>query len=88
MRTKVFFMMLAVAVALTLSACSPHYPQGPDGRVTDRSDAYYKSGGWQYHLTVAPAAGGEPKKFRVTKNDYKSCFRGSRYPACTERRSA
>lgn len=72
-------LLTALAVA-ALAACSPHYPAGPDGTVTGR-DAIYRSknGGWFYYLTV------DGTKFRVTRDDYQHCFRGSRYPQCADR---
>ncbi|MHB9860311.1 hypothetical protein [Streptomyces sp. YIM S03343] len=69
---------------LALTACSPTYPPGPTGTVTDRSAAYYKSGGWHYRLTVT-TTDGQRHSFRVTRHDYKSCFHGSAYPACARR---
>lgn len=69
-----------VLALLALNACRAHtYPPGPAGTVIDRSAAYFKSGGWRYRLTV----GGD--KFRVTRDDYRRCFRNSLYPACTNR---
>ncbi|MFI8206757.1 hypothetical protein [Streptomyces sp. NPDC085937] len=77
------FMRLAVAVltaVVLLTACEPKtYPPGPAGTVTDRPRVYYKSGGWRYWLTV------EGTKFRVTRDDWRDCVRGSSYPACTNR---
>ncbi|MEU2316574.1 hypothetical protein ACFY7X_13685 [Streptomyces althioticus] len=70
---------LLLALLATVTACEKTYPAGPTGKVTDRSRAYYKSGGWKYWLTVDGA------KFRVTRDDYRSCFRGSAYPTCTHR---
>lgn len=74
-------LLAALALALlALSACRAHtYPAGPTGTVTDRSAAYFKSGGWRYRLTV------DGSKFRVTRDDYRRCFRNSLYPACTNR---
>lgn len=69
----------AVAVVLALAACSPTYSPGPSGKVTDRQAYYLKSGGWHYRLTV------RGKTFRVRRDDYRHCFRGSSYPACTKR---
>ena len=68
----------AAAVVL-LTACKTEYPPGPAGKVTDRSRAYYKSGGWRYWLTVGDT------KFRVTHDEYENCFRGSSYRACAKR---
>ncbi|MFJ4084917.1 hypothetical protein ACIP2Z_38990 [Streptomyces iakyrus] len=71
---------LAVLGILLLTACGPKtYPPGPEGKVTKRSSAYYKSGGWRYWLTVGDT------KFRVTRDDYRDCFHNSSYPACTQR---
>ncbi|MFE9920448.1 hypothetical protein ACFYQA_02340 [Streptomyces sp. NPDC005774] len=71
-------LLAALALALlALTACSPSYPPGPSGKVTDRDRAYFKPGGWRYSLTV------DSRKFRVTRDDYKRCVRGSSYPACT-----
>jgi hypothetical protein len=73
---------LLAALALTLlalTACRATYPSGPSGMVTDRSRAYFKSGGWRYSLTV------DGTRFRVTRDEYGNCFRGSSYPACTHR---
>jgi hypothetical protein len=69
---------LVLLLAVT-TACQAHYPAGPTGRVTDRQARYFKSGGWHYSLTV----GG--KTFRVTRDNYRDCFHGSSYPACTSR---
>ena len=76
-RTRLLAALVLALLALT--ACSPSYPSGPSGKVTDRSRAYFKSGGWRYWLTV------DGTKFRVTRADYGHCFRGSNYPACTKR---
>lgn len=65
--------------AVLLTACSPHYPPGPAGRVTDRDSFYRKADGWHYSLTV------RDKKFRVTRDEYRNCVHGSSYPGCTKR---
>ncbi|MFF7240448.1 hypothetical protein [Streptomyces collinus] len=72
----------SVATLLALAACSPHYAAGPAGTVSDRSAAYFKSGGWHYRLTVT-TTDGQQHRFRVTRHDYRHCFRGSAYPTCT-----
>jgi hypothetical protein len=70
---------VALAMLATATACKQQtFPPGPSGTVTDRSRAYYKSGGWKYWLTVDGA------KFRVTRHDYQGCFRGSAYPTCAK----
>jgi hypothetical protein len=74
-RTRLF----AALVLALLTACSPHYPTGPSGTVTGRDGYYRKADGWHYSLTV------HGKQFRVTRDDYRRCFRGSSYPACTKR---
>lgn len=78
-RTSYLLAVLVVALLATGTACKKTYPAGPSGKVTDRASAYYKSGGWRYWLTV------DGSKFRVDRDDYRSCFRGSTYPACTNR---
>ncbi|GAB3169864.1 hypothetical protein [Streptomyces incanus] len=70
---------LVLALLAVTTACTPDYPAGPSGRVTDRDRAYFKSGGWRYWLTV------DGRKFRVTRADYRHCVRGSNYPTCTTR---
>ncbi|NUP16607.1 MAG: hypothetical protein HOZ81_10960 [Streptomyces sp.] len=73
-------LLAALALALlALTACQATYPPGPSGTVTDRSRAYFKSGGWRYWLTV------DGTRFRVTRDQYGHCFHGSSYPACTHR---
>jgi hypothetical protein len=68
---------LALALLLLLTAaCSPHYPAGPKGKVTDRSATYRKADGWRYSLTV------RGRTFRVTGDDYRNCFHDSWYPGC------
>ena len=73
-----------VALVTVLSACGPQYGPGPDGTVTDRSAAYFKSGGWRYRLTVT-TPDGHRDTFRVTRHDYGNCFHNSAYPTCTHR---
>jgi hypothetical protein len=73
-----------VAAVLALSACSPDYAAGPAGTVSDRSAAYFKSGGWRYRLAVT-TTDGQRHSFRVTRDDYRHCFHGSAYPSCTRR---
>lgn len=69
-----------VTAVVLLTACEAKtYPPGPEGKVTHRSRAHFKSGGWRYWLTVGD------KEFRVTRDDYRNCFRESNYPACTKR---
>lgn len=68
---------LVLTLLVTLTACQQGYAPGPSGTVTDRSFAYFKSGGWRFWLTVGDS------KFRVPKADYRACFRGSHYPTCT-----
>jgi hypothetical protein len=73
-------LLAALAFALlALTACARTYPPGPSGKVTDRDAYFRKADGWHYSLTV------RGKKFRVTRADYRHCFRGSTYPACTKR---
>ena len=74
----------SIASVLVLTACSPDYAPGPNGTVSDRSAAYFKSGGWRYRLAVT-TADGQRHGFRVTRDDYRHCFRGSAYPSCTRR---
>ncbi|MET7603928.1 hypothetical protein ABZS96_15625 [Streptomyces avermitilis] len=83
MRMALATALVSVGAVLALTACSPDYAPGPTGTITDRSAAYFKSGGWHYRLTVT--TDGRPHAFRVTRNDYRSCFRGSAYPTCTRR---
>ncbi|NUV60073.1 hypothetical protein [Streptomyces sp. CAI-85] len=73
-----------VGAVVALTACSPDYTPGPAGTVSDRNAAYFKSGGWHYRLTVT-TNDGRRHDFRVTRDDYKHCFHGSAYPACTHR---
>jgi hypothetical protein len=73
-----------IAAVLALTACSPDYAPGPTGTVSDRSAAYFKSGGWHYRLAVT-TTDGHRHSFRVTRDDYRHCFRGSAYPTCTHR---
>ncbi|MFF0084610.1 hypothetical protein ACFYR1_33580 [Streptomyces canus] len=72
-----------IGAVLALTACSPDYAPGPSGTVTDRSATYRKADGWHYQLTVTTTDGRED--FRVTRDDYRHCFRGSAYPTCTHR---
>ncbi|SEC35104.1 hypothetical protein [Streptomyces sp. KS_5] len=73
-----------LAAVLALTACNPNYGAGPAGTVSDRSAAYFKSGGWRYRLTVT-TTDGQRQDFRVSRDHYRSCFRGSAYPTCTHR---
>ncbi|WP_328431974.1 MULTISPECIES: hypothetical protein [unclassified Streptomyces] len=84
MRKALAAAAVTLTVVVALTACSPQYAPGPSGSVTDRSAAYFKSGGWRYRLTVT-TNDGQDHAFRVTRHDYKSCFHGSAYPACTRR---
>lgn len=78
--SRYFLTALVLALLVTATACEKNtYPAGPSGTVANRNSAYFKSGGWHFWLTV------NGSKFRVTRSDYKSCFHGSRYPACTNR---
>ncbi|MFD9466746.1 hypothetical protein [Streptomyces sp. NPDC060027] len=77
-------MRKTLAAASVLTACNPSYGAGPAGTVSDRSSAYFKSGGWRYRLTIT-TTDGRRQEFRVTRDDYKRCFRGSVYPTCTSR---
>ncbi|MFF4839251.1 hypothetical protein ACFY2G_04210 [Streptomyces collinus] len=72
-------LLAAVVLAFLATACSPHYPAGPHGTVTDRHHYFRKAGGWHYWLTV------HGHRFRVTRADYRHCVRGSHYPTCTHR---
>lgn len=76
--------LVAVAAVLVLTGCNPSYGAGPAGTVSDRTAAYFKSGGWRYRLTVT-THDGQRQDFRVSRDDYRSCFRGSAYPTCTHR---
>ncbi|MEV6543413.1 hypothetical protein [Streptomyces sp. NPDC051665] len=73
-----------IASVFALTACSPDYAPGPAGTVSERSAAYFKSGGWRYRLTVT-TADGQRHSFRVTRDDYRHCFHGSAYPTCAHR---
>jgi hypothetical protein len=84
MRKALAALAATIGAVLALSACSPHYAPGPAGTVSDRSAAYFKSGGWRYRLTVT-TTDGQTHRFRVTRDDYKHCVRGSAYPFCTHR---
>ena len=75
--TRYVLAAVVMAFLVTGTACKQTYPAGPSGKVTDRASAYYKSGGWRFWLTV------DGSKFRVTRAEFRSCFRGSTYPACT-----
>jgi hypothetical protein len=77
-RTLATVLVAVLAVLLLATACQPTYAPGPTGKVTDRSRAYWKSGGWHYWLTTTGS------RFRVTRNDYEHCFHGSHYPTCTQ----
>ncbi|MEV6167568.1 hypothetical protein AB0L99_04980 [Streptomyces sp. NPDC051954] len=84
MRKALAAVAATLGAVLALTACSPDYAPGPDGTVSDRSAAYFKSGGWRYRLTVT-TSDGQRQGFRVTRDDYQHCFRGSTYPTCTHR---
>jgi hypothetical protein len=77
-RSRLIAALMLLLLAVT-TACQAHYPAGPTGQVTDRDAYFRKANGWHYELTV----GG--KTFRVTRDDYRHCFRASSYPACTTR---
>ncbi|MBZ6211653.1 hypothetical protein KVH31_34725 [Streptomyces olivaceus] len=66
---------LALTLVAVLTACQNPHPPGPTGKVTDR----HKGTGSRYSLTVTG------HKFRVTRSDYRHCYRGSHYPTCTHR---
>ncbi|GGX50136.1 hypothetical protein [Streptomyces chartreusis] len=76
--------LATIATVSVLTACNPSYGAGPAGTVSDRSAAYFKSGGWRYRLTVT-MNDGQGQEFRVSRDDYRSCFRGSAYPSCMHR---
>ncbi|MFI6550246.1 hypothetical protein ACIBO9_44100 [Streptomyces prunicolor] len=76
--------LAALSTVMVLTACSPEYTPGPTGTVTDRTAAYFKSGGWRYRLTVT-TTDGRRHDFRVTRHDYRTCFHASAYPTCTHR---
>lgn len=84
MRKSLAAVAATIGAVVALTACSPDYTPGPTGTVSDRSAAYFKSGGWRYRLTVT-TNDGRRQDFRVTRDDYKRCFRGSAYPSCTHR---
>lgn len=70
------------AAALVVAACGP--AQGPAGKVVDKDRTYWSATKqWTYRLTVRKPDGVEAK-FKVSKSDYKACYRGSAYPKCTE----
>ncbi|MFF8954081.1 hypothetical protein ACF09I_35590 [Streptomyces sp. NPDC014940] len=77
MKTRILAAVVLALLAAT--ACSPHYPAGPHGKVTDRDRYFRRADGWHYELTV------HGREFRVTRADYRRCVRGSTYPACTHR---
>jgi hypothetical protein len=83
MRKTLAAVPAAVGAVLVLTACSPDYAPGPAGTVSDRSATYRKADGWHYQLTVT--TDGRRQDFRVTRDEYKHCFRGSAYPTCTHR---
>jgi hypothetical protein len=76
---------LAVTIAcLILVGCGP--AQGPAGTVTGKDRTYWPATKqWTYKLTVRKPDGAETE-FRVTRSDYRACYRGSAYPACTTAR--
>ncbi|WP_216589534.1 hypothetical protein [Streptomyces brasiliscabiei] len=84
MRNTLAAVTATIGAVLALTACSPDYAPGPAGTVSDRSATYFKSGGWHYRLTVT-TSDDRRQDFRVTRDDYKHCFRGSAYPTCTHR---
>ncbi|MBM7169096.1 hypothetical protein JQK87_11850 [Streptomyces sp. G44] len=84
MRKSLAALAASVGAVVALTACGPNYGPGPAGTVSDRSASYFKSGGWHYRLTVT-TNDGRRQDFRVTRDDYKHCFRGSAYPSCTYR---
>ncbi|WP_338909674.1 hypothetical protein [Streptomyces nigra] len=72
--------VLVLVLAVGTAACGPDYAAGPTGRVTDREATYRKHYGWKYTLTV------RGEEFRVERDVYRKCFKGSAYPSCTTRR--
>lgn len=78
MTTHRLFAALVLALLTATTACTPNYPAGPTGQVTDRDAYFRKADGWHYVLTV------NGHTFRVTRDDYRHCLRGSNYPACTK----
>lgn len=76
--------VLAAAVALALTGCSPE--QGPAGRVIDKHRTYTAATKqWAYTLTVR-TPDGTSHTFRSSLSDYRNCRRGSAYPKCTQGR--
>lgn len=74
--------LAATTLLLALAACGP--APGPAGTVTDKDRTYWSATKqWTYKLTVRKPDGVE-HKFKVTKSDYRACYRGSAYPRCTE----
>ncbi|MGW3273964.1 hypothetical protein ACWDFH_21195 [Streptomyces kronopolitis] len=69
--------VLLVTVAALLAGCHASYPAGPAGTVTGRHAIYRRADGWHYSLATTGAA------FRVTRQDWRRCVRGSHYPTCT-----
>ncbi|MFD7404458.1 hypothetical protein ACFV7R_17665 [Streptomyces sp. NPDC059866] len=74
--------LLAAALLTLVTACG--YEEGPPGRVIDKKRTYTGMGAEINELTVR-TSDGEEETFFVTRDDYDSCYRGSSYPACTER---
>lgn len=72
--------LVALFVA-ALTACGP--PPGPTGKVVDKHRTYV-SKQWKYKLTTRDKAGVE-HEFKVKRDDYNDCYRGSKYPKCTKR---
>ncbi|RFU83281.1 hypothetical protein DY218_28665 [Streptomyces triticagri] len=78
-------LLLAAAGVAALVLISCGFEQGPAGRVVDKDRNYYPSTKtWTYKLTVRTKDGGE-HRFRVGQGDYNDCYRGSKYPTCTNR---
>lgn len=78
---RLALLCVLLGLLVSLAGCTPGFPPGPDGTVTDRGATYFKSAGWRRHLTVR-SPDGEETRFRVSRADYHHCLRASRYPAC------
>lgn len=79
------FVAVLAACALALAGCSSSLPEGPAGRVVDKDRDYKASTKtYKYKLTTRDKAGKE-HEFKVKRDDYNDCYRGSKYPKCTER---
>lgn len=77
------YVVSLVLLVLALVACQP--APGPAGTVTGRARTFWsRTQQWTHELTVRTPDGAEAE-FRVTKQDYRACPRGSAYPACTKR---